>query len=383
MNGSIRKRSKDSWELTVDLGRGPNGRRKRKYLTVKGPKSKAQQKLRELLYELDQGGSLDWSDKTLGDFLSSWLTIYAEVNTGPRTVESYRQKIQLHITPYIGDIRLTKLSPQHVQHLYSQLRDKGLSARSIAHCHRILKGALKRAVKWGLLWRNVCEAVDPPRAIRKEMKAMTYEEVHLFLAAASASPYRIFFFVSTYTGMRRSELLGLRWSCIDLERGTISVRETLQRVTGQGLVVLPTKTASSRRMIPIPRDVVTLLTGFKIKQQQDCKALEVSWKTSDLVFRHPDLRPFQPETLSHAFAVLSQKAGIDGVRLHDLRHTHASLMLKEHIDPKTISARLGHSSVVITLDTYSHLLPGMQEEAIERFSQRMDETRGQGPAIVA
>ena len=136
MNGSIRKRSKDSWELTVDLGRGPNGRRKRKYLAVKGPKSKAQQKLRELLYELDQGGSLDWNDRTLGDFLSNWLTIYAEVNTGPRTAESYRQKIQLHITPYIGGIRLTKLSPQHVQRLYSQLRDKGLSARTITHCHR-------------------------------------------------------------------------------------------------------------------------------------------------------------------------------------------------------------------------------------------------------
>ena len=125
---------------------------------------------------------------------------------------------------------------------------------------------------------------------------MTFEEVQLFLAAAAESPYRVFFFVSTYTGMRRSELLGLRWASTDLESGTISIHETLQRVTGQGLKVLPTKTASARRMIPIPKDVVTVLTGFRIKQQQDCETLGVLWKTSDLVFRHPDLRVFDPNT---------------------------------------------------------------------------------------
>ena len=382
MNGSIRRRSESSWELTVDLGRDSNGRRRRRYTNVKGTKSKAQRKLRELVSALDQGASLDQSEVSVGDFLSSWLTSYADVNTGPRSAEGYRQKIRLHITPYIGDVRLTKLSPQHVQNLYSQLHDKGLSARSIIHCHRILKGALKRAMKWGLLGWNVCETVDPPKAVRKEMKAMTFEEVQLFLTAAAESPYRVFFFVSTYTGMRRSELLGLRWSSTDLERGTISIHETLQRITGQGLQVLPTKTASARRMIPIPKDVVTVLTGFRIKQQQDCETLGSAWKTSDLVFRHPDLRPFDPNTLSHAFSDVIKKAGMSGVRLHDLRHTHASLMLKKHVDPKTISARLGHSSVVITLDTYSHLLPGMQEEAIERFSQGMDEARGEDSANI-
>ena len=174
MNGSIRRRSKSSWELTVDLGRDSNGRRRRRYMNVKGTKSKAQRKLRELVSAIDKGAPLDQSDVSVGDFLSSWLTSYADVNTGPRTAEGYRQKIGLHITHYIGDIRLTKLSPQHIQNLYSQLTDKGLSARSITHCHRVLKGALKYAVKWGLLGWNVCDAVDPPRAVRKEMKAMTF-----------------------------------------------------------------------------------------------------------------------------------------------------------------------------------------------------------------
>ena len=382
MNGSVRRRSKNSWELTIDLGRDSDGTRNRKYVNVKGTKSQAQQKLRELVSAWDKGVPLDPSNVTVGEFLGNWLSDYADINTGPRTAEGYRQKIELHITPNIGTIRLKKLAPQHVQNLYSQLTNKGLSARSVTHCHRVLKEALKYAVKWGLLAWNVCDAVSPPRAVRKEMKAMTFEEAQLFLTTAAKSPYGVFFFVSTYTGMRRSELLGLRWSSIDLDRGTISIHETLQRVTGQGLKVLPTKTASARRMIPVPKDVVTLLTGFRIKQQQDCEAIGVPWEQSDLVFRHPDLRPFHPDTLTHAFADVVKKAGISGVRLHDLRHTHASLMLREHVDPKTISARLGHSSVVITLDTYSHLLPGMQEEAIERFSQGMDEARGEDPATI-
>jgi len=142
----------------------------------------------------------------------------------------------------------------------------------------VLKEALKYAVKWGLLAWNVCDAVSPPRVVRKEMKAMTFEEAQLFLTTASKTPYGVFFFVSTYTGMRRSELLGLRWSSIDLDRGAVSVHETLQRVTGQGLKVLPTKTASARRMIPIPKGVVTLLTGFRIKQQKDCETIGVPWE---------------------------------------------------------------------------------------------------------
>ena len=309
MNGSLRRRSKNSWELTIDLGRDSDGTRIRKYANVKGAKSQAQQKLRELITAWDKGVPLDLSNVTVGRFLESWLIDYADVNTWPRTAEGYRQKIELDIIPNIGTIRLKKLSPQHVQNLYSQLTNKGLSARSVTHCHRVLKEAIKYAVKWGLLAWNVCDAVSPPRAVRKEMKAMTFHEVQLFLAAAVKSPYGVFFFVSTYTGMRRSELLGLRWSSIDLQKGTISVHETLQRVTGQGLMVLPTKTASARRMIPIPKEAVTLLTGFRIKQQEDCETIGATWDQSNLVFRHPDLRLFHPDTLTHAFSDIVKKQG--------------------------------------------------------------------------
>jgi len=178
--------------------------------------------------------------------------------------------------------------------MYATLISRGLSARTVTHCHRVLKQALRQGVKWGFLTWNVCDAVDPPRAIRKEMRTMNFLEVHGFLTAATGSSYGAFFFMSIYTGMLRSELLGLRWSSIDFKKGTLSVRETLQRVTGKGLITLPTKTANARRPINIPTEVVTLLAGLKIKQQQDSESLGILWAESGLVFRHTDLGSFSP-----------------------------------------------------------------------------------------
>ena len=377
MDGSIRRR-KGSWELTVDLGKDATGKRLRKYVTVKGRKADAQRKLRELLGSLDKGVPLDTSKATVGEFLERWLKDYAETNTGPRTVEGYREKINAYIVPQFGHVPLAKLTPQHVQSLYSDLLERGLSARTVLHAHRILREALSHAVKWGLLVRNVCDAVDPPKPRRKEMTALDYPDVQKFLNVASGSLYGPLFYLDVYTGLRRSELLGLRWSAIDLSHKTLSVTETLQVVKGKGLMSLEPKTDRSRRQVSLAPDALALLAGLKVKQREEREISGVEWSESSFVFSHSDGTPFYPNTVSKKFSELVKKAGVPSLRLHDLRHTHATLMLKEGVNPKIVSERLGHASVVITLDTYSHVLPGLQEEAALKFEEGLKRSTSVG-----
>lgn len=373
MEGSLRKRSKRSWELCIELGRGANGRRLRKFVAVKGNKAEAQQKLRELLSSLDKGLPIDNPKTTVQEFLALWYEQYVKTNTSPRTQEGYQEKINGYIVPTLGSIRLTKLTPQHVQSLYSQMLAKGLSPRTVLHAHRILREALGHGVKWGILVRNVCDATDPPKPQRKQMTSLDADQVREFLDIALASRYGPLFFLGIYTGLRRSELLGLRWSSIDIQSKTISVTETLQRIKGRGLMLLPPKTDRSRRMITLPPSAVALLSGLKVKQRDERIALGLPWQGSDLVFTHLDGRPFDPSTVSHAFADIIRKSGLPHIRLHDLRHTHASLMLKQGVNPKIVSERLGHSSIAITMDVYSHVLPGLQEAAALEFEKALQQ----------
>ncbi len=208
MNGSIRRRSKDSWELTIDLGRDADGKRKRKYVNVKGTKKLAEQKLRELLTTLDKGMPLDMSKATVGEFLGMWLKEYAATKA-PTTLSGYGEKIRNYVLPTIGQIPLAKVTPQHIQSIYASMIERGLSPRTALHVHRVLREALSHGMKWGILARNVCDAVDPPRAYNKEMVALDTPEVQEFLDAAVGHRYGPVFFLALYTGMRRGELLGL------------------------------------------------------------------------------------------------------------------------------------------------------------------------------
>ena len=369
MNGSVRKRGDSSWELTIDLGRDDKGKRRRKFVSVKGTKAQAQRKLRELLTSVDKGMPLDTSKATVTAFLETWLTDYAETNTAPRTVEGYREKIWAYILPHFGDVPLVKLTPQHVQSLYREMLGRGLSPRTVLQTHRILREALKHGVKWGLLLRNVCDAVDPPKPRSKEMTALDTAGVEKFLDTAFNTPYGAFFFLAIYTGLRRGELLGLRWSAVKLKARSLSVTETIQRLNGQGLVSSEPKTKRSRRLVSLPPDALALLTGLKVKQREDREAVGLGWSESDYVFSHSDGRPFHPDTVTHSFAEIIKRSGLPHLRLHDLRHTHATMMMEQGVNPKIVSERLGHASVVITLDTYSHVSPGLQEEAAIRFGE--------------
>jgi len=202
------------------------------------------------------------------------------------------------------------------------------------------------------------------------MTALDTVEVGQLLQAAEGSPYRYIIFLAIYTGLRRGELLGLRWADVDVENQTISVNQSLQRMVGKGLIVTEPKTRSSRRLVTLPPTAVKVLTSLKTERMDQCG--DLGWSESNYVFCNKNGAPMSPDTVSHAFNRLVKRTEIPHVRFHDLRHTHATLMLKQGVNPKIVCERLGHSSVTITMDTYSHVLPGMQEKAALAFEAGLE-----------
>ena len=245
MKGHIRKRSKSSWTIWVDLGRDPETeKRKQKLLTVRGTKKDAERELRAVLTRIEGGVYVKPTKLTVGEYLKQWLQDYAKVNTGPRTYEGYAGIVHAHLIPALGSIPLVALQPQHIQTYYSKALQfgrkdgkGGLSAETIRHDHRVLFEALRHAVKQGVLIRNVAEAVDPPRPEYKEMATLGPEGVKKLLDAIRGTPYYDLFYTAIYTGLRRSELLALRWRYIDLELATLSVVETIHQLRNGEYVV--------------------------------------------------------------------------------------------------------------------------------------------------
>ncbi len=384
MKGHIRQRSKSSWSLWVDFGSDPEtGKRKQQVFTVRGSKSDAQRELRAILTRIEGGAYIKPTKLTVGEFLTQWLEKYVLTNTSPRTAEGYRVIIQRHLMPNLGIIPLTQLQPSRIQGYYakalSEVRANNgkLSARTVRNIHKVLSEALSHAVKWQILVRNVALAVDPPRPSQSEMATFTEEQSRLFLEAVAESSYHELFTVALYTGMRRSELLGLPWKDVDVYLAQLSVTRTLHRLSSKGFIFGKPKTAKSRRTIALPPTVCILLRQLKERQIAERLLLGLRLQDDDLVFSKPDGKPLDPSTITHTFRKVLKKAGLPTLRFHDLRHTHASLMLKQGIHPKIVSERLGHSSIGITLDTYSHVMPGLQEAAALRFEEGLRQAEEQ------
>ncbi len=374
MKGHIKQRSKGSWSIVIDVGRDPEtGRRRQQWHTVRGTKRDAEQELTRLLHSLETGGYVKPNRVTLGEWLDDWLGGYVEANCSPRTKTSYEMIIRRHVIPELGMIALNQLTPHHLQTFYNRQKRQGrldgkgqLSSRTVRYCHSLLAEALGHAVKMGLIARNVAEATDPPRLERKARPTLAPENVFTFLETAAKTPYHTFFSTLLYTGMRRGEALALRWKNVDLDLALLSVVETAYRQAGEYVIKEP-KTPYSRRQIALSPSLAALLREHRAEQAAQRLLQGKPLADDDFVFAHPDGRPFDPSTVTHAFRKTMRKAGLPHIRLHDLRHTHATLLLSAGVHPKIVSERLGHSSIKITLDTYSHVLPGLQEAAAQRF----------------
>lgn len=372
MQGHIRKRGKNSWTVVIDAGRDPiTGKRRQQRRSVQGIRRDAEALLVQLLHQRDSGIDAPPGKLTAGEYLQRWLEDYAKGNTAPRTYERYQQIVRQHLVPALGAIPLARLRPQHIQAYYSEARqtgradgnDGGLSAQTVLHHHRVLREALHHAVRWQLLARNPADAVEAPRPPHHEMTVLTPEGVQRLLAACKDPDLHAIVFVAVATGLREGELLALRWSDADLNGGSLAVTRTLQYVSGRGLLFREPKTSRSRRRVSLSRETVAVLSEHRRRQLERRLALGPDYEDQRLVFAGPAGKPIPPYSVSQRFATLVKAAGIGPLRFHDLRHTSATLMLSAGVHPKIVSERLGHSGVAITLDTYSHVLPGLQEEA--------------------
>ncbi|MCP4317731.1 MAG: site-specific integrase [Hyphomicrobiales bacterium] len=370
MKGHVRKRGKASWAVIMDLGRDSTGKRRQKWHSVKGTKKDAERELARIVNEINAGSYIEPSKQTVAEFLEYWLSAYAEPNTARSTFERYRDLVQHCLVPAIGGIPIAALRPLHIQECYANAlksgrRDGrgGLSEQSVLHIHRLLRQALQHAVKWGEIARNPTDAVDPPRPERKEMTALDERQTAVLLTRCEGLAIHVPVVLAVTTGLRRGEVLGLRWDDVDLEGGFLTVKRTLE-ATGNGISFKTPKTDRSRRRVHLPRIALALLRAHKLEQTKRRLALGPAYVDQGLVCAKEDGGPMNPRGVSKDFRRLVQALDLPPTRFHDLRHTHATHLLRQGVHPKIVSERLGHSTIAITLDTYSHVLPGMQVDAV-------------------
>ena len=367
MRGTVKQRAKGTWTLIVDLPRDGNGERRQKWMTHRGTRIEAEKRLTELLRELDTGVYITPAKVTLAEYLDRWLRDYAANRVRATTLEGYRWRSK-RLIDGLGDTRLADLRPEHIQAYYAAKLSTGeLAGGTLIKHHHLLKQALDTAVKWRLVSRNVAALVDPPRREHREMRALTPAEVHRLLESCQGTPWHPIFHTLIWTGLRRSELLGLRWKDVDPLLATLRVTQVLHQLGDGAFVYAEPKTAKGKRSVALSPTSCLMLRVHRERQEADMALLGLDCSPDTLVFSHTDGSPLRPDSVGQAFRRLARRAGLPGVRLHDLRHTHASLLLQQGVNIKVIQERLGHANVQITLDTYSHLLPGMQEAAISGF----------------
>ena len=370
MRGHIIKRGKNSYSIAISLGKNPTtGKYKQQWVSVRGNKKDAEKRLLELLHQIDNGTFIVPNKTTLAEYLQKWLSDYVKPNLSPRGFERYRGVIIKHFIPDMGNIPLTQLKPEHLQKHYTSTLNSGLSASTVRYHHAIIHKALQTAVKWGLVSRNVADGVDVPRARRTEMQTWDEDDIARFFEAAKDSPYYVLFYTALFTGMRRSELLALRWCDVDLIFSQVYITRSLHHLKDGSYVFTQPKSAKSRRTIALSPSAILTLKEHKGNQEVQRALLGVSLKDDDLIFSTVEGKPLRPNTVTRAWTMLIAHAGVKPIRLHDARHTHASPMLKQGVHPKIVQERLGHASISMTLDTYSHVAPGLQEAAAAGFDK--------------
>ncbi len=354
--GSIYRRKDGRWvgQYTVYTAQGP------KYRYIYGKtRAMVAEKLTKAMASRDSGLVFDAGNLTVGDYLDNWLRDSVGGTVRDRTFERHEQIVRLHIKPTLGRLKLNALAPAHVQGLYRDRLDSGLAPATVQKIHVVLHKALSQAMMWSLVPRNATEAVTAPRPTQKEIRPLDRKQVKALLEAACEDRLEALYVLAVTTGMRQGELLGLKWEDVDLAHGTIRVRRTLTRKGGHLLLGEP-KTRKSRRTIQLAGRALGALKVHCKAQLEERMAHVGLWEDHGLVFATQAGTLINPSNLTkRSFKPLLEKAGLPRVRFHDLRHTAATLLLMQSVHPKYVQELLGHSTIAITLDTYSHVLPSM------------------------
>jgi integrase len=374
--GHIRQRSKDSWELRYSRGTNPaTGKRLVVTTTVRGDRKAAERELRRLLRTLDTGDHIDSTDMTVRAWLTQWHETKRE-EVSPKTHKRYGEIVYNFLIPALGALTLARLTPSHIEKAYSDWasggrrdgKPGGLSPLTRRYIHIVLKSALTRAVEQQLLARNPADLLSKrlPKVERKEMVTLTPDQVAQLLESMKESRTYWPVLIALATGMRRGEVLALRWKNIDLDREILRVTQSLEQ-TKKGLRFKDTKT-SKTRAIRLPAYAVEELRRLKREQAEELLALGIRQTGETLVCCRADGEPLQPRSLTHHFTIMRDRMkGIPRLRFHDTRHTHATQLLAGGVHPKVAQERLGHSTITTTMDLYSHVTDTMQADAAERL----------------
>lgn len=356
VEGTISRRKDGRWEgrYYVPTEDGP----KRKVIYGK-TRAEVSEKLTKALSDRANGIVYDNENITIGEYLDVWLkgSVYGSVRQS--TYDRDTNLVNNHIKPVLGSLKLKKLNSAHVQNFYRNRLDTGLSASTVRKIHDILRRGLAQAVDWHLTQRNVADVVKPPRPVPKEIVALSTDETRRLLDAAAEDRLEALYVLAVHTGMRQGEMLALRWQDVDIENAVLSVRRTLTRRGGKVAFGEP-KTKKSRRSIRLTPQAVDALRAHLERQLRDMEILGDHYQDQGLIFTTDTGAPINPSNLrQRSFTPLLKRAGLPHMRFHDLRHTCATLLLSRGVHPKFVQELLGHATIAITLDTYSHVMPSM------------------------
>ena len=362
-DGSIRKRKDGRWEGRYVVGHDPITGKMISRNVLGKTQAEVKEKLRTAI---ENSKRLDYTQTgkyTVGQWMDEWFEAYAKVKVRPSSHQTYKGYIENHIKPSIGDIPIEKLTSLQLQKFYRRLltegrvpriesekQPRGLSAKTVRNINQVISSAMDMAVRHKLILSNPTEGCELPKVEHREMKTLPAEQLGAFLREAKESGVYELYYLDLATGLRRGELLGLKWEDIDLQNGIIHVRRQVARVDGE-VKELPLKTKNSYRNISISQDAVAMLTQME------------AHRSSDYVFPSSTGGPISPDSVNNMLHRVLKRAGLPSIRFHDLRHTFATLALQNGVDIKTVSGMLGHFSAGFTLDTYAHVTTSAQKEA--------------------
>ena len=378
MKGHLRERSPGHWAIVLDVRNPATGERRRKWHSFAGTKRQAQTECARIISELSGGQYIDLAKITLRQFLERWLE-HAKHHVSPRTHERYSEIVRKNINSVLGAVVLTKLRPMQISDVYAKAlasgrRDGrgGLAPSTVRCMHIILKAAMGQAVRWQMVAHNPLDAVDAPKVERSAMRTYDLAQTAALIEATRGTRMKITVMLAVLCGLRRGEIAALRWRDINLEKAQLAVNESAEQ-TQAGVRYKKPKSGKGRS-VALSSRVVNELRSHRAQQAEELLALGVPLSEETFVVAQADGSPLQPRTITHQWhLLLSKDKSLPRIRFHDLRHAHATHMLSSGVHPKVASERLGHSKVGITLDLYSHVLPGMQEDAVARVDRDLED----------
>ncbi|HVB61435.1 MAG TPA: tyrosine-type recombinase/integrase [Ktedonobacteraceae bacterium] len=359
--GSIYQRKDGRYVASISLGH-----RKRKYIYGE-TRHEVQEKLKVVLREQQQGTLVTAPQQSVKQFLERWVEQACKPTVRIMTYVQYRSVINHHLVPGLGHVTLQKLTPEMLRAFYREKLDQGLKPPTVGAIHKVLRRALRDAVADGAVARNVASLVKAPRIESREAQTLTVKEAERLLEAARDSSLDALLMLALTTGMRRGELLALRWSDVDLVQGSIFIRRTMTRVAGYGLVENEAKTKSSRRRITLSSVAIEALQRHQAQQEQIKLAVGSSWQDKKIVFCDKDGGLLCPTKMVRWYDKLLKQIGLPHMHFHDLRHSVATILLAAGVHPKKVQELLGHSSITITMDVYSHVLLPMQQDVADKM----------------